>query len=89
MASNESDELLTVDEVAEYLRLNSATVYRKIESGELDAVRLGKGTRAPMRIRRSVFEQWLAGGESSEAPVAAAAPVDVGWATTPEPREAE
>lgn len=38
-------KLLTVEEVADYLRLSNLTVRRMIERGEIPAVRIGKGIR--------------------------------------------
>lgn len=43
-------ELLTVAEVAERLRVVPATVYRKVERGELEAVAIGRGSRPHIRI---------------------------------------
>jgi excisionase family DNA binding protein len=42
-------ELLRPDEVAEYLRLHRATVYRLCETGKLDSVRIGERS---IRIKR-------------------------------------
>ena len=46
-------ELLTVPEVAERLKLNRYTIYRKVEEGELTALRLGRAKNAPIRILAS------------------------------------
>ena len=51
------DEIMTVSEVAEYLRLNPQTVYRKAKAGELPVVRIGRA----IRFRRSELESWLKG----------------------------
>lgn len=42
---NDEHYLLRVDEVAEVLRVSEMTVRRKIESGELDCIRIGKAVR--------------------------------------------
>jgi excisionase family DNA binding protein len=42
-------ELLTVEQVAAYLRLNKLTVYRYIRLGDLRAVRIGR----VLRVRRT------------------------------------
>jgi len=47
--------LLTVAEVAVGMRVSNMTVYRLIKSGELPAVRVGKG----YRIRESALERFL------------------------------
>jgi excisionase family DNA binding protein len=47
--------LLTVAEVAGGMRVSNMTVYRLIKSGELPAVRVGKG----YRIRESELQRFL------------------------------
>lgn len=47
--------LLTVAEVAAGMRVSNMTVYRLIKSGELPAVRVGKG----YRIRASELHRFL------------------------------
>ena len=49
------DRLLTVVEVAALMRVSNMTVYRLIKSGELPAVRVGKG----YRIRGSELQRFL------------------------------
>jgi excisionase family DNA binding protein len=51
-------EFLTVPEVARLLRCSPPTVYRRIASGEIPAVRLGTEF-GPLRIRRDELERWL------------------------------
>lgn len=41
------DNLVTVREAANYLRISARTVYRLIESGQIGAVRIGKQWRIP------------------------------------------
>lgn len=48
-------EVMTVSEVAQYLRINPQTVYRKAKAGELPAVRIGRA----IRFRRSELDSWL------------------------------
>ncbi len=48
-------EVMTVNEVAQYLRVNPQTVYRKAKAGELPAVRIGRA----IRFRRAELEGWL------------------------------
>jgi excisionase family DNA binding protein len=50
--------LLTTEEVVSYLRVNSRTVYRLIQSGDLPAVRVGR----QWRVRRSDLYEWLERG---------------------------
>ncbi len=51
------DQLLTVVEVCEAMRVSNMTVYRLIKSGELSAIRLGKA----YRVRESEVERYLSG----------------------------
>ena len=53
-------EVMTVSEVAEYLRVNPQTVYRKAKAGELPAVRIGRA----IRFRRSELDAWMKGASS-------------------------
>ncbi len=59
-------EVMTVSEVAEYLRVNPQTVYRKAKAGELPAVRIGRA----IRFRRSELEAWLKGLSLQSQPAA-------------------
>lgn len=53
----ESDgEILTLDEVAVYLKAGKRTVYRLAQKGEIPAFKLG-GT---WRLRRSDLDRWIA-----------------------------
>lgn len=49
------DQLLTVAEVADLLRVSTMTVYRLIRSGELPAVRVGRN----YRVRRRDLDSYL------------------------------
>jgi excisionase family DNA binding protein len=42
------ENLITVREAANYLRISARTVYRLIESGQIGAVRIGKQWRIPV-----------------------------------------
>jgi excisionase family DNA binding protein len=59
------DELLTVKEVAELLKLNQQTIRNMIDRGELGHVRVGQRR---VRVRRSQLDAFLAAGESSPQP---------------------
>ena len=48
-------EVMTVTEVAEYLRVNPQTVYRKAKAGELPVMRIGRA----IRFRRTELEEWM------------------------------
>jgi excisionase family DNA binding protein len=57
------DELLTVAEVAELLKLNQQTVRNMIDRGDLGAVRVGPRR---VRIRQSQLDAFLAAGEMTQ-----------------------
>jgi excisionase family DNA binding protein len=50
--------LLTVREVARYLRVDTGTVYRLIRNGELRVMQLG-GPGHSLRIAKDELEEWL------------------------------
>jgi len=56
MSKTESDgEILTLEEVAAFLKAGKRTVYRFAQNGEIPAFKLG-GT---WRFRRSELESWI------------------------------
>ena len=55
-----SHDLLTVNEVAERLKVSARQVRRLIEWGELDYIRAGRGPRAAIRVHRWSLERFLA-----------------------------
>ncbi len=56
----QKEELLTVQEVAERLRVNEATVRRWIKNGSLQAIKLPhRGKREIYRVRRSILNSVL------------------------------
>ncbi len=58
------ENLITVREAANYLRISARTVYRLIESGQIGAVRIGKQWRIPAND--------LPGHEATAAPATVA-----------------
>jgi excisionase family DNA binding protein len=49
------NEILTLEEVATYLRLKPQTIYKWAQEQRIPAVKLGK----EWRFRRSVIDRWL------------------------------
>jgi len=67
VAHDEADDLLTVREVAQQLRVDDTTVRRWIKNGVLEAITLPhRGTRQAYRIRRSTVDALLTPAERSE-----------------------
>jgi excisionase family DNA binding protein len=59
--TEEQDPLLTVHEIARYLRVDDTTVRRWIKAGALEAIVLPhRGRRQTYRIRKSALDQLLA-----------------------------
>ncbi len=50
-----SSEIMTVKELAEYLKVAPQTVYRKFRRGELPGAKIGKA----IRFKRDVIDGWL------------------------------
>lgn len=60
MTESYNDELLTVQEVADRLRVTDATVRRWIKDGSMDAIKLPHlGKREVYRVRRSTLKAVL------------------------------
>ena len=61
-------DMMKVQDVADYLRLSQAKVYRMANSGDLPCLRLGK----TLRFKREILDEWIRretrGGQASEEP---------------------
>jgi excisionase family DNA binding protein len=53
--STEQPSVMTVDEVAEYLRIPRASVYKLAQQGRIPCQKVGRH----WRFRRKTVEQWL------------------------------
>ena len=63
-------ELLKVGDAAEALRLSASAVYRRVQDGELHALRLGTGPKAPVRITTNELKRYMRVCGSKETPSA-------------------
>lgn len=50
-----SDEIMTIEEVAAYLRLKPQTIYAWAQEGKIPAAKLGN----QWRFKRSVIDRWF------------------------------
>ncbi len=50
-----NDEMLTIEEVADYLKLKPQTIYKWAQSGKIPGAKFGK----EWRFRRSLIEKWI------------------------------
>lgn len=68
---NPAERIYTADELAEVLKLSSATLTRRMRTGEIKAFKVGRG----WRITKSVRDAYLAslGFPTSDVPTAATA----------------
>ena len=49
------DEMLTIDDLAKYLKLKPQTIYKWAQAGKIPGAKFGK----EWRFRRSAIEQWI------------------------------
>jgi excisionase family DNA binding protein len=54
------DRLLTVKQAAFLVGMSPVSMYRRIDSGALPAIRLGSGPKAPIRISSADLAAYLA-----------------------------
>ncbi len=59
-------QLFTVEHVAAALSLSRKSVYRMCQDGRLEAVRLGEGTSAPLRIVSTSLMAMLQAGHARQ-----------------------
>lgn len=50
-----ADEILTLEEVARYLKLKPQTVYKWAQEGQIPGTKLGK----EWRFRKSILDEWI------------------------------
>ncbi len=56
------DEVLTIDELATYLKVSKSTLYKLVQEGKIPGQKVGKH----WRFHRDVIEQWLGKDTSTE-----------------------
>lgn len=61
---DQEDEILTVEEVAAFLKTGKRTVYRLVANGTIPAFKLG-GT---WRFRRTALNAWIESKTNSDGP---------------------
>lgn len=49
------DEIMTIDEVAKYLKLKPQTIYTWAQNGKIPAAKIGK----EWRFRRDILDAWF------------------------------
>jgi excisionase family DNA binding protein len=48
-------DIMTAEELAEYLKLDPQTIYRKFRRGEIPGIRIGRA----VRFKRDIIDGWL------------------------------
>lgn len=61
-----SEQLLTLNEVAERLRVSRSAVERWVRSGELPSYKLGEGRTAPRRVSEGDLSSFVAKRRTTE-----------------------
>jgi excisionase family DNA binding protein len=64
-SQNEMDAILTVQNVAEYLRLHPSTIYRLLKTKQLPAFKIG----GDWRFNRESIDRWRADAERNHGPI--------------------
>ena len=64
-SKNERPTILTLENVAEYLRVHPSTIYRLLKKKQLPAFKLGRD----WRFNRESIDRWRADAERSRGPV--------------------
>ena len=52
---NYMEELLTIDELAKYLKISKHTIYKMLEKGEIPAFKIAN----QWRFKRSDIDEWI------------------------------
>jgi excisionase family DNA binding protein len=60
--SKQTPDVMTLNEVADYLRIPRSTVYKLVREGRIPGQKIGR----QWRFRRKVVENWLGDTESQE-----------------------
>ena len=63
--SNERPPILTLENVAEYLRVHPSTIYRMLKRNQLPAFKLGRD----WRFNRESIDRWRANAERNRGPI--------------------
>ena len=53
--ATDSDAVLTIDELAEYLKISKSTLYKLAQDGRIPAQKVGKH----WRFRKAAIDRWL------------------------------
>jgi excisionase family DNA binding protein len=60
--SERRPRIMTIDEVAKYLRLHKSTIYRMVRDSQIPASKIGN----QWRFRKDIIDSWLSNKEISD-----------------------
>jgi excisionase family DNA binding protein len=55
MDTSQQPEVMTLDEVAKYLRMGQSTIYKLVNNGDLPAFKIG----GSWRVQRELLQKWI------------------------------
>ena len=61
MVTENYDSVLTIDELAAYLKISKSTLYKLAQKGDIPGQKIGKH----WRFRKDIIDQWLSDSQQS------------------------
>lgn len=55
MAAKQHDEIMTIGQLAEYLKISTSTLYKQLQNGKLPGQKIGKR----WRFHKEGIDEWL------------------------------
>ena len=55
MAAKQHDEIMTIEQLAEYLKISTSTLYKQVHGGRLPGQKVGKR----WRFHKEAIDEWL------------------------------
>ncbi len=62
MAGKQSDDVMTIDELAAYLKLSKSSLYQFARAGKVPGVKIGE----QWRFQKSAIDEWMRSGAASK-----------------------
>jgi len=66
MAGKQADDVMTIDELAAYLKLSKSSLYQFARAGKVPGVKIGQ----QWRFQKSAIDEWMRTGAMPPQPVA-------------------
>ena len=66
MADKQADDVMTIDELAAYLKLSKSSLYHFARAGKVPGVKIGQ----QWRFQKSAIDEWMRTGTMPPAPAA-------------------